>query len=100
MCWLGHQSRPHKCPPSWQVGNGDYTERSLISAIRANLGLWKKMAEMEAGGHGLYHMVGSSLPVCKVSKKMTDSPAEVPRPRRLKVWLQVRTLRLRGHGHG
>lgn len=71
----------------------------MISAIRASLDLWRKMAEMETGGHGLYHMVGSSLPVCKV-RKMTDSPAKVPRPRKLKVWLQVRALRLRGHGHG
>lgn len=40
----------------WQVDSGDYPERSLISAVRANLDPWRKMAEMEAGGHGLYHM--------------------------------------------
>lgn len=72
----------------------------MISAIRANLDPWKKMAEMEAGGHSLYHMVGSSLSVWKVSKKMADFPTEIPKPRRVKVCLQVRASRLRGRGHG
>lgn len=78
----------------WQVVSGDYPERHLISA---NLDPWRKMAEMEAGGHGLYHMAQeAALPVWKVSKKMIDTPAEVPKPRRVKVWLQVRALRLKG----
>lgn len=53
----------------------------MISAVRANLNPWRKMAKMEAGGHGLYHMMGSSLPVWKVSKKMADPPEEMPRPK-------------------
>lgn len=62
--------------------SGDYPERSLISA---NLDPWRKMAEMEAGGRGLYHMAQEAvLPVWKVSKKMIDTPAEVPKPRRVK----------------
>lgn len=55
---------------------------------------------MEAAEHGLYHMVGSSLPVWKVSKKMTDTPAQVPRPRIVKMWLQERVSRLKGQEHG
>lgn len=47
------------------MASGDNTEMSFISARKANVDPLRKMAEMETGGHGLYHMVESSLAVWK-----------------------------------